>query len=755
MIGGVVLKFRFSIYIFFAGLSGLIRPVSGQVYFPADSVLYGDQELPRIDISISQADLNDLYANPYADEEKMAGFTFSGNGITESLDQVGIRFKGNTSLNNQKKSFKISFNTYVPGRKFYGVEKLNISAEVNDPSMLRANLCWKLYRKLGLPAPRSNHIRLYVNGEFYGLYHNVEQIDENLMKSRLGAGYGNLYKCLWPADLEYLGSDPEAYKYYSGDRQPYDLQVNEEYDDYNDLAEMIAALHNLDGTDFRNSFEKYFNVQSLLKIMALDVMTGNWDDYIYNKNNYYLYRDPLSGRFELYPYDMDNTFGIDWVGEDWGTRSVYNWNNGSRPLYTKVLSIPEFRKQYTAYLLEIGDLMESDWFKGEMERIHNLLRTYLSSDSYYSADYGYTLADFDQTLSTAWGGQVKYGILNFITTRVNTMKSEAGTIDAAPLVTYFRTLFRGDSCEVFVSAEDDSDPVGVTLLYQLDAGTWHEVLMEESPELYDPFSGRKQYRSAIRDLSAAGSIGLYVSVTAGAQTTKYPVQPVSMNIPPWQGPLLINEILASNSSVNQDKYGEFDDWAEVYNAGSSQLLLSNYFLSDDEDNPDKYRFPDDYLAAGGFRLIWLDGQAEQGEDHASFKLNKEGEELRLSAMPSTGFGICDLLVYKDQTENISYGRSEDGADTWQLFSFPTPGFSNLSTSVPLIPGSEPAFYVYPNPVSGGVVQFSKQATVSIYSITGQLLMSRDNITQLLVDDLLPGVYLIITSEGESTKLLVR
>jgi len=742
-------------FFFITGIILVILPVSGQLYFPADSVLYGDLEIPRIDITISATDLSELYANPYSDVEKMVSFTFSGNGFTESLDQVGIRFKGNTSLNNQKKSFKVSFNTFIPGRKFFGVEKLNLSAEVNDPSMLRANLCWKLYRKLGLPAPRSNHIRLYINGSFYGLYHNVEQIDENLMKSRLGAGYGNLYKCLWPADLEYLGTEPDNYAYYSGDRQPYDLQVNEEYDDYADLAEMITALHELSGADLRNSFEKYFNVQSLLKIMALDVMTGNWDDYIFNKNNYYLYRDPLSGRFELFPYDMDNTFGIDWVGEDWGTRSVYSWNNGSRPLYTKVLAIDEYRQQYTAYLREIGELMQSVWFTGEMERIHDLLWLYLPSDNYYSKDYGYTPGDFEQALSTAWGGQVKYGILDYIFKRVSTMQSETSTVDAAPLITYFRIAFQGDSCAIVASADDDNAFPVLTLHYRFDAGNWQETLMSEASDLFDSYSGRKQYRSVINGLSSYGSIELYIVVLAGTQSSRYPAEAIYYNLPPWEGPLLINEVLASNSSVNNDEFGEYDDWAEIYNAGSSQVDLSNYFLSDEEDNPDKYRFPQEYLPGGGFKLVWLDGQPEQGADHASFKLNRAGESLRLSAMPSTGFSVCDFLVYTSQEENISYGRTDDGAASWQLFYLPTPGYSNLSTGLPLLPAEENAFYVYPNPVSGPFVQFSRPASVRVYSLSGILMLTTDTISCLSIAKLQPGLYLIVTSEGEHTKLLVR
>ncbi len=732
----------------------LALPVKTQVYFPDDGILYGDLEIPRIDITISEADLNDLYANPASEEEKRVSFTFSGNGLTESLNDVGMRCKGNTSLYKKKKSFKLSFNTFVSGRKFQNVEKLNISAEVNDPSMIRANLCWKLYRKLGLPAPRSNHIRLYINGDFYGIYHNVEQIDENLMKSRLGAGYGNLYKCLWPADLDYLGSDPEAYKYYSGDRQPYALQINEQYDDYADLAEMVTMLNTLGDTDFRNVFETFFNVQSLLKIMALDVMTGNWDDYIFNKNNYYLYRDPLTGRFEIYPYDMDNTFGIDWVGQDWGTRSVYNWGQDTRPLYSRILAFQDYRDQYTAWLQEIGELLESEWLSGEMDRIQSLIRTYLSSDTYYPMDYGYSLSDFDKTLTEAWGGQVKYGIRDYISTRVQTMISETETIDANPLISYFRKIVMGDSCVIIVSAEDDTDPVGLILHFRIAGGAWQEQEMYADASLYDPFSGRQQFRGTVSGVEQGSAVTLYVTATAGAKSSQYPMDPVQVTFPSWSGPLLINEFLASNLSANIDEYGEYDDWAEVYNAGDESLQLSNYFLSDEQDNPDKYRFPSKMLEPGGFELVWLDGQTEQGTDHASFKLNKDGERLRLSCMPSTGFRISDYIEYTPQTSDVSFGRITDGSAEWTWFTFPTPGYSNALSSVPENE-TEAGFGIYPNPVSGGTVWFTRKASVRVYTITGQMILIKKDVDQLNADRFIPGVYFIRTDDGESAELIVR
>ena len=81
-----------------------------------------------------------------------------------------------------------------------------------------------------------------------------------------------------------------------------------------------------------------------------------------------------------------------------------------------------------------------------------------------------------------------------------------------------------------------------------------------------------------------------------------------ISYPPVTGPLYINEFNASNASVTNDEFGEYDDWAEIYNASEEQVWLADYFLSDNMGSPGKYRFPEEYIQPGGFYLVWLDDQ---------------------------------------------------------------------------------------------------------------------------------------------------
>ena len=68
--------------------------------------------------------------------------------------------------------------------------------------------------------------------------------------------------------------------------------------------------------------------------------------------------------------------------------------------------------------------------------------------------------------------------------------------------------------------------------------------------------------------------------------------------------LVINELMASNSSIIQDPQGQYDDWIEIYNDDSSPIDVSGMYLTDDLDNPTKWQFPaSTTIPAGGYILV--------------------------------------------------------------------------------------------------------------------------------------------------------
>jgi spore coat protein CotH len=373
------------------GLS--LTTISAQQVIPENSFLYSDNEVARIDISINPDSLASiLEGDLYNDKEYPANIKMTRAGVTKTVENVGFRLRGNTSRNSRKKSFKVSINTYTAGKNFEGVEKINLNGEHNDPSISRAKICWDLFRDIGIPAPRSNHIELYINGLYRGLYMNVEQIDERFADFYFNNNSGNLYKCLWPADLSYIGSNPDQYKYMQDGRRVYELSRNKDMDDYSDLLNFIDILNNKTPEDFQTYLEPVFNVNSYLKNLVVEIMTGHWDAYSYNKNNYFLYHNQNTGEFEYIPYDTDNTFGIDWFGIDWASRDIYNWANTSekRPLYKKIMQNQIYRDRFTFYTNRfISNYFAPEIIEPNIFELRNRIAPFAEKDNFMTLDYGW------------------------------------------------------------------------------------------------------------------------------------------------------------------------------------------------------------------------------------------------------------------------------------------------------------------------------------------------------------------------------
>lgn len=144
--------------------------------------------------------------------------------------------------------------------------------------------------------------------------------------------------------------------------------------------------------------------------------------------------------------------------------------------------------------------------------------------------------------------------------------------------------------------------------------------------------------------------------------------------------LYLNEVMSSNDSVIADEDGDYQDWVEIYNAGSDTVRLAEFGLSDDEGEPFKWTFPDTTIQPGNFMLIWASNKERStpgGELHTNFAISASGEEVILSHSNGT---LLDKLEPTEIPSDFSIGRQPDGTGNWVFFNEPTPGLSNDTES---------------------------------------------------------------------------
>jgi hypothetical protein len=392
--------------------------------------LFDESRLNQVYITMSDDDLKTLYKDEQADNYFKVDFAYLNGTKSDTVKQVAIRLRGNTSRASAKKSFRISFNEYSQGANYQGVKKLNFNGSHNDPTMIREKLFYHCWSKFGLPERRTSFVKFYINGKYYGVYTQLEEIDKDWCERAFGNNGGNLYKCRYPADLAYLGEDQNKYKAiaHSPTERAYSLTTNELANDYSDLVALCKQLNQPVDAAFEIAIEKVLDVNFFLKALALEVMAGHWDDYAYNKNNYYLYKNNKTGKFEFVSYDADNTFGVDWVGQDWGKRNINAWQadgKEKRNLVTKLLSINKFSLRYNSYVDSIANyVMHPDTIFPYITKISNQIRPAVASDTYYPLDYGYSVQSFGDGLVKSLDGHTPYGIRPFISTRIANAKKQ-------------------------------------------------------------------------------------------------------------------------------------------------------------------------------------------------------------------------------------------------------------------------------------------------------------------------------------------
>lgn len=415
------MKRFFIAFICFLGWNELVSAQS-QTLFKEDQVAAIYLELPADSLSY-------MLGNFVHTRYLSARFIFDDGVLRDTLEEVGLRLRGNTSLGAQKKSFKISFNEFLPGREYQGVRKLNLRGQHNDPTMVREKLFYEVWKNAGMPERRAAFVKLFINQEYRGLYTNVEELDKIWLGKVYGPDEGNFYKCTWPADLVYLGADQQVYKdiLNNPEERAYDLKTNESEDDYSGLVALMAALNQPVDANFPNQIRQVLNVERVLKSFAIDVATGNWDDYFYNKNNYFLYDHPTTGQFEFVTYDTDNTFGVDWLGKNWATRNCLSWlpSGQARPLATKLLQVPEFKTTYIRYLDTLTRFItHPDTLFPRIDAMRYLITPAASADTYRSLDYGYTFADFYDGFEQTIDGHTPYGIKPFLGLRYDSIRTQ-------------------------------------------------------------------------------------------------------------------------------------------------------------------------------------------------------------------------------------------------------------------------------------------------------------------------------------------
>lgn len=147
---------------------------------------------------------------------------------------------------------------------------------------------------------------------------------------------------------------------------------------------------------------------------------------------------------------------------------------------------------------------------------------------------------------------------------------------------------------------------------------------------------------------------------------------------PGRPSVVINEFMALNNTNLADEAGQHEDWVELLNTGSMPANVNGLYLSDDAVAPQKSQLSGlDPIPAGGFLVLFADGDTIAGPRHLGFKLSGNGETIMVTAADGT---LLDRQDFGPQVVDVSMGRFPDGTGAFQSMTTATPGAPN-STEV--------------------------------------------------------------------------
>jgi len=736
----------------------------------AQESFYKTDEIREIKISFYQSNWDALLDSLYiaGDRERILASVLI-DGL--SYDSVGVRYKGfsSASINRVKNPFNIKLNYTISGQNHLGVDKLKLSNVIQDPSFVREVLSYEIIRQY-MPSSSANYANVYINDTLIGLYSNVEAVNKEFLEKHFSSSDNVLVKGN-PEEVDLYGENSNLSNSPGADTLNYTSLYTMESDyGWGELYELIDTL-NL----YEHALEQVLNIDRTLWMHALNYTMVNFDSYIGYAQNYYLYQDDI-GLFNPIIWDLNMSFGSFRLAD----ASVYydgfsieqaktidplsHYNEYSvypRPLIRNLFETSRYRKMYMAHIRTIvEENFENDSYKNRAEELYYLIDASVLADT--NKFYSYT--DFQYNLYSTVNDLVDYpGIVDLMEGRIEYLSSYTG-YQGAPQIdsiihqplepiagdTILITSYIEGVSEVVLACRNSPNQVFEKYVMN-DSGMYGDEVA-----LDNWFTGKVVSQGSNLDYfiyAENDSAGVFSPERAAYE---YHTIKGSFSI----GDIVINELMASNSSTAKDGNDEFDDWIELYNTTGNDVSVAGLFLSDEISNLTKWALPEMNIPANDYLIVWADSDEAQTGLHSSFKLSSSGEQLYLSDRSEV---IVDSITFTSQLEDISYGRFPNGTGDFTLLS---PTFSASNNTASIIPEDDVLLLnTYPNPAEETLyirIESQKEFTLQLVDILGRVLYTEDFSagiiqTELSISQYVSGVYLITinTEDSTSTQKIVK
>jgi spore coat protein CotH len=607
---------------------------------------------------------------------------------------AGARYKGNTSFNigGSKKSINVELDWINPTADLMRYTTFNLNNAAGDETIQREALYFTTMSQY-TPCPKAAMARVNINGAFWGVYTLVQQENGQLIREWFPSNDGDRWRTPNAAGggggfggsnsaLAYLNTTNIAtYRTY------YDLRTTNSATNvaWVRLINAIQVLNTTPTNQLRDKVEDVLGVDRWLWFLAIENIFADDDSYWNKGADYSFYFEHESGRIHPVEHDGNEAFVVGDV--QLSPLTGYNATGGSatlsnRPLLHRLLRIDELRQRYLAHMRTV---LRESYHPAVLTPLINYLHALSVNAIIADPNKNFTMTAYTNDLNS---------LKAFVTNRYNFLTNHAELRPVPPdIAAVFPPAALPIATEIpFVTvrvAASGTNGLDSVWLYHRGKsyGRFAVAQMFDDGQHGDGAQNDGLFGAATTNYPAGTKVRFYVEARsanaakaaafsparAEQQTHSYRVAVTTAS----NSPVVINELMASNTGTLSDPQGEFDDWIELHNISDHDVDLTGCYLSDEPNNPRKWAFPaGTVVPTDGYLIVWADedGSATPGL-HASFKLSADGEEIFLSDTDANFNAILDSVSFGPQSTDRSYGRTADDADVWAVMD-PTPDQPN-------------------------------------------------------------------------------
>jgi spore coat protein CotH len=356
----------------------LLTAASGSAQSASD--FFNGDVIQRVDLELHSADWEKLKQNFQSNEYYPADVVW--NGIT--VRNAGIRSRGLGSRSGTKPGLRVDFDRYSTAQTFLGLKSFVLDNLVQDPSAIRETVAMKFFARMNIPAPREAHARLYIRGEYAGLYAVVESIDKSFLARIFGEINGDTQNDGFLYEYNFI--DRWTFNYFGSDLEPYktrfDPKTHEtatEENKWRPIETIVRLANDLQSERYLEQLDPKLDLRALVRYVAVQNFLGQNDGFLgYDgMNNFYLYRKENSDQHVFLAWDEDNAF--------LGPQFALDTRHAENVVFRKAMEVGELRDLYYATLAEAARIAEAPeggagWLETIIRRQLDLIHEALSGD---------------------------------------------------------------------------------------------------------------------------------------------------------------------------------------------------------------------------------------------------------------------------------------------------------------------------------------------------------------------------------------